>query len=245
MRLSANLGFLWSELDLPGAVRAAKAAGFDAVECHWPYSTDPDALRAALTETGMPLIGLNTEKGDSFGRCALDADQAQRDIDQALEYGTWVGAQAAHVMAGISDDPRALDVFCESVAYASGTARPRGMTVLIEPLNSVDVPGYALGSFEAAEQVLARLAQPNVKIMLDCYHARRMGLDPLRLFNRLGDKVGHIQFANDPDRGAPQADMIKTLQALAVAGWDKPFGAEYKPDGPTGDSLGWMKEVAE
>ena len=64
MQFSANLGFLWTELPLPEAIRAAKAAGFDAVECHWPYDVPAEELRAVLDETGLPMLGINTVRGD-------------------------------------------------------------------------------------------------------------------------------------------------------------------------------------
>ena len=90
VKFSANLGFLWADLPLPEAIRAAKRAGFDAVECHWPYDVDPAEVRAALQETGLPMLGLNTVLGDpaagEFGLTALvdRAEDALAAIDQAI-----------------------------------------------------------------------------------------------------------------------------------------------------------------
>jgi hydroxypyruvate isomerase len=106
MRFSANLGFLFTDRPLPDAIHAAHAAGFEAVECHFPYDTDPGAVRAALDATGLPMLGLNTWPGDrdagEFGLAALPGRerQAREAIAQAVEYAQAIGAGAVHVMAG-------------------------------------------------------------------------------------------------------------------------------------------------
>ena len=105
-RFSANLGFLWADRPLPDAIRAAKAVGFDAVECHYPYDVPPEAMRAALEETRLPMLGLNTPRGEVVagdnGLAAIPGreDEAQSAIRQAIEYGRAINAEAVHVMAG-------------------------------------------------------------------------------------------------------------------------------------------------
>ena len=112
MKFSANLGFLWSELSLPDAIRAAKAAGFDAVECHWPYETPSDAVAHALTETEMSMLGLNTSRGDvTSGENGLSAlpgreTEARAAIDEALAYAVAIRAENIHVMAGFASGER-------------------------------------------------------------------------------------------------------------------------------------------
>ncbi|CAG0912102.1 unnamed protein product, partial [Cyprideis torosa] len=102
LKFSANLGFLWQELALPDAIRAAKAAGFDAVECHWPYDTPVDEVKQALAETGLVMLGLNTVRGDlAAGENGLAAlwgqeDEAERAIDQAIAYAAAINAQNVH-----------------------------------------------------------------------------------------------------------------------------------------------------
>ena len=114
MQFSANLGFLWADLSLPDAIRAAKAAGFDAVECHWPYDTDPVQVKAALAETEFQMLGLNTSRGDvEAGDNGLSAlpdriTQARTAIDQAVAYGNDIGALNIHVMAGKTRTPPSL-----------------------------------------------------------------------------------------------------------------------------------------
>ncbi|MEC7853087.1 MAG: TIM barrel protein, partial [Pseudomonadota bacterium] len=105
-RFSANLGFLWTDRSLSDAVRAAKAAGFDAVECHWPYDNDPEDVRAALQETGLCMLGLNTVRGDvAAGENGLAAlvgreTEARAAIDQAISYAAVIDTPKIHVMAG-------------------------------------------------------------------------------------------------------------------------------------------------
>ncbi len=107
MRFSVNLGFLWTDRSLPEAMRAAKAAGFDAVECHWPYAVPAAAVAEALADTGLRMLGLNTIRGAAGenGLSALPGREAEAclAIDQALTYARAIGAATVHVMAGFAE----------------------------------------------------------------------------------------------------------------------------------------------
>lgn len=249
--LSANLGFLWADRPLPDAIRAAKAARFDAVECHWPYAEDAAAVKAALDQTGLPMIGLNTAKGARTGDVGLAAqpgraDEARAAIDEAFDYGSRIGARGVHVMAGIlgGQDPEACArIFAENLAHACDRAAAAGMIALIEPLNPYDNPDYFLMGLDTAKDVLARVGRPELKIMFDCYHLQITDGDLTRRFRDAREMIGHVQFAGVPDRGEPDRGEVayeRLLPALADAGWDRPFGAEYKCGGDTGSSIGWM-----
>jgi len=117
MKFSANLGFLWAHLPLPDAIRAARAAQFDAVECHWPFDVPARDTKAALEETGLQMLGLNTRRGNMAigenGLAALPGREADARtvIDEAINYATAVNASAVHVMAGNSSGPKARDAF--------------------------------------------------------------------------------------------------------------------------------------
>lgn len=246
-RFSANLGFLWADLDLPDAVRAAAAAGFDAVECHWPFDTDPDVLAAALAETGLPLLGLNTSRGRAdageFGLSAIPGrgTNARAAIDQALAYAEAVDAQAVHVMAGIAQGEDAKRTFEDHLRYACDRTGQR--TILIEPINTFDVPGYFLSQLSQAAEVIASIQAPNLKLMFDCYHVARSGMDVRAQLRDYLPIIGHVQFAGVPDRGPPDhgtLDYAEVFQLLDDLGWSRPLGAEYRPDGTTDASLGWM-----
>jgi len=245
--LSANLGFLWTDRPLPEAIRAAEEAGFDAVECHWPYAEDAGAVRAALLETGLPMLGLNTGKGrpGEFGLSALPdrVDEAREAIREAFRYGAHIGAGAVHVMAGTASGAAALATFESNLLFACDLARDAGMRVLVEPLNERDAPGYFLVRLEEAEALVRRLARPELRIMFDCYHQQISGGDLLRRFERCRDLVGHVQFAAVPSRAEPDEGEIafeRLLPALRAVGYDGAFGAEYRPRGETGAGLGWM-----
>lgn len=106
MKFSANLGFLWTNRSLPDAIRAAKKSGFDAVECHYPYGTAAEEVRATLSETNMEMLALNTRRGQvengDNGLAALPGreTEARAAIDEAINYARLIGAKNIHVMAG-------------------------------------------------------------------------------------------------------------------------------------------------
>lgn len=248
MRFSANLGLLFTEYDLPDAIRAAKAAGFDAVECHWPYATPSDAIKAALNETGLSMLGLNTPRGDAdqgeFGLTALAGreSEAQAAINQAVAYAKAIDCPKIHVMAGITSHPEAEAVFIENLVYATQSSPE--MMFMIEPINTIDLPGYALSSLDQAERILAAVDAPNLKIMFDCYHMGKMGGDVVALLKKHFESIAHIQFASVPDRGTPDhgdVDYGEVFAAIRKMGYQAPLGAEYKPLGKTIDSLDWLK----
>lgn len=246
MKFSANLGFLWADLSLPEAIRAAHAAGFDAVECHWPYEAPVDQVRAALQDTGLPLLGINTVRGGAgeFGLTALPGREAEARaaIDQAIVYADAIGAQAIHIMAGNATGSEAEQAFLDNLRYARA-ACPEAITLLIEPINRFDAPGYFLRTTAQAVDLLQRLELPGVKLMFDCYHVGRTEGDVIATLSDCLPWVGHIQFAAVPDRGAPDhgdVDYDAVFAAIRALSWQRPLGAEYKPAGLTDDSLGWL-----
>ena len=249
MRFSANLGFLWADRPLPAAIRAAKAAGFDAVECHWPYDTPAADTRAALQETGLAMLGLNTHRGNTAmgenGLAALPGREAeaQAAIDQALTYARAIGTKAVHVMAGNSSGPRARAAFVTNLRYACTVAAQDGVTILIEPLNLYNAPGYFLNSTGQAADIIREVAAPNLKLMFDCYHVQIIEGDVTRRLAHLLPLVGHIQVASVPDRAAPdhgELDYAYVFDRIAALGWAHPIGAEYLPEGDTDKTLGWL-----
>ncbi|MFZ7093372.1 hydroxypyruvate isomerase family protein [Primorskyibacter sp. 2E233] len=251
-QFSANLGFLWQDMSLPEAIRAAKSAGFAAVECHWPYETPAEQTKAALDDTGLKMLGINTVRGNpgENGLAALPGRQAEARaaIDQALEYAAQIGAGAVHVMAGFASGPEAAQTFAENLSHAAGAAAALGITILIEPLNRHDAPGYFLQTTDQARQIITEVGAPNLKLMFDCYHIGRTEGDITTRFADLRDIVGHVQFASVPDRGRPdqgELNYAMIFADLAAKGWSVPLGAEYKPNGPTAESLGWMAPLSK
>ena len=249
-RFSANLGFLWQELSLPDGIRAAKAAGFDAVECHYPYDTPAEAVRRALEETGLAMLGLNTARGNvaagDNGLAAIPGreEEARLLIDQAIDYADAIGARNVHVMAGktAGDDARAT--FISNLRYACERASKMGATILIEPLNYRDAPGYFLQTADQALDIIVEVGADNLKLMFDCYHLQIMQGDLTHRLQAHMGAIGHIQIAAVPDRREPdhgEIDYRHILQVLEMLGYDRPIGAEYRPATTTDAGLTWLQ----
>lgn len=251
MKFSANLGFLWAEFPLPEAIHAARAAGFEAVECHWPYDVPAEETARALEETGLILLGLNTLRGNpgENGLSALPGreGEARAAIDQALAYAGTAGAGAVHVMAGFAQGAAAHASFVANLTYAAGKAASMGKTILIEPLNKYDAPGYFLQTTDQAIGLIEEIGAPNLKLMFDCYHVQLMEGDICNRLTALQHHIGHIQFAGVPARGRPdesELDYGFVLRHIASLGHTAPLGAEYKPGGRAEDTLGWLPALS-
>ena len=247
MQFSANLGFLWTDLSLPDAIRAAAQSGFDAVECHWPYATPTCDVITALQETKLEMLGLNTHRGNQAenGLSAVPGrePEAMAAIDQALEYAVAIGAKSIHVMAGITSHPEAHSVFCHHLRYACQQAMPHNIQILIEPLNPYDAPGYFLNSSSQAMTIIEEVNHPLLRLMFDCYHYQIIQGDICRSFEQLLPYIGHVQIAAVPTRTEPGTGEINYAYILAKIGelgWKRPIGAEYKTQGSTELTLDWL-----
>jgi len=251
-RFSANLGFLFSDLPEVERIAAAAQAGFSGVEMHWPYHVPAMEMRSALDRAGVTMLGLNTpvgraEAGD-FGLGAVPGREGefQAAFDQALTYGSEIGATAVHCMAGVvqdSDRATAETVFVANLRSAADKAASASMGLLIEPINHHDKAGYFLQHVEQAAAIIERVGRANVKIMFDCYHTQIMQGDLIRRLETFKPLVGHVQIAAVPSRAEPDEGEVNypaILEALVRIGYDGWVGAEYKPRGRTEDGLGWL-----
>jgi hydroxypyruvate isomerase len=251
-RFSANLGFLFTDRSEIDRVSAAAEAGFDAVEMHWPYAVPADRMKSALERAGVRMLGLNTPVGNAaagdFGLGALPGREAefQRAVDEALAYGAAIGATALHCMAGVAqgDLAAAESTFVDNLQAAADKAARAGMTILIEPINHRDKPGYFLHHVEQAASIIERTGRSNVKIMFDCYHTQIMQGDLIRRIETHLPLIGHVQIAGVPGRAEPDDGevnypaILNALDRLGYGGW---VGAEYKPRGRTEDGLQWFR----
>lgn len=248
---SANLGFLFADRTMAERIRVAERVGFDAVECHFPFDTPALQVKAALEETGLNMLGLNTVPGDiaagDFGLCALPGreDEARRAIDQAVSYGAEIGARNVHVMAGKTDGGTAAEaVYRENLVYACDAAAAQGMSVLIEPINHRDVSGYHLSRVEPGVALIEALGRDNLKLMFDCYHTQITQGDLTERLRRHMDVIGHIQIAAVPDGGEPDGGEVhfpNLIAAIREMGFAGPIGADYKPrKATTEEGLGWL-----
>lgn len=244
-RISANLGLLYADLPLLDRIAAAAEDGFDAVELHWPYDTAPARLSDALTAVGLTCLSLNTRAGDQasgeFGLCALPGrvQEARSAISEAVEYAAATGTRFVHVMAGRAKGPEAERSLLDALEYAVPLAEAARLRLVIEPLNTRDVPGYFLTGTEEAARIVDRLGWPGLGIMYDFYHMQIMQGDHVARLAALGEKVFHHQIAAVPGRGEPDRGELDFAFLLGPGGLRPSIiGAEYRPSVPPGDWLG-------
>lgn len=250
LRFSANISMLFCERPFLDRIDAARAAGFAAVECHFPYDLDREEVRARLAANGLPMTGLNTAPGKAgeFGLAAIPGreDDFRRAMDQALEWAVAIGASTIHVMAGCpapQDRAWALETYLQNLDAACAMARGAGVVLLIEPINTRDRPGYFLSRSDEAAEIILELRAPELKMMFDLYHVQIMEGDLLRRLERHWDVIGHVQFASVPHRREPDEGEVAytaIFEALAARGWSGWAAAEYRPRARTEDGLGWL-----
>lgn len=254
-RISANLGFLWPGLPLLERIAAAGRAGFKAIELHFPYEVPAAETRAACGRAGAILLGINSERGDvakgEVGLGAVPGREAefQAIVDQGLAYAAAAGGVSVHAMAGrpgTATYEAARDCFVENLRIATKKAAGNGLTILLEPLNEDDMPGYFYSRIEDAADLQDRVGAPNLQLMFDVYHVGRAQGDVLTRLAALFDRIGHVQIAAVPSRAEPDEGEIDyraifaALDRLGYAGW---VGAEYRPRGTTEAGLGWVEAL--
>ena len=252
MKFSANLGFLWKEQPLVEQIRLSAKAGFDAIECHFPYETPWQDTKAAMDETELEMIGINTVPGPAesggFGLLAIvDKEQEAREaIDQAIEYAANIQAKNIHAMAGSASGDAARAAYVSRLKYAADKASAQDITILIEPLNPKNAPDYFLNSMDLAASIIEEVGVDNLKIMFDCYHIALLHGDVIEQYKKHTLMIGHIQFAGVPDRMEPDhsdVDYQSVLRELSALGYRGVFGAEYIPRGTVEEGLGWLEEA--
>jgi 2-dehydrotetronate isomerase len=254
---TANIAFLFPELPFLDRIDAAKAAGFDKVECHFPYEFPIELLKARLDDAGVQLTGLNTQPGErakgewGFAGVPGREDQFRRDFEQALSYATALGASVIHVMAGTVPPerrPEALKTYVANLREAARQASPGGITLLLESLNYRDSPGYLVSRSDELAALIAEIGEPNVKLLFDVYHVQIMEGDLIKRLEKHWPVIGHVQIAGVPDRAEPDEDnevnvraIFRTLERLGYGGL---VGLEYRPRGDTVEGLRWMRDFA-
>jgi hydroxypyruvate isomerase len=251
-KLAANLSMLFTEVSFLDRFEAAAACGFHAVEFLFPYEHPATEIRSRLDRFGLQQVLFNLPPGDwaagDRGMAIFPErrDEFQRSLDLALGYAAEVGCPRLHVMAGIvpadASPQQARACYVESLAIAAAAAGSRGVTVLIEPLNTRDMPGYFLTRVDDALAIIAEVGSPHLELQLDLYHRQIMGGDLAETIRRTLPKVGHVQIAGVPGRHEPDVGEIAydylfdVLDAAGYGGW---IGCEYRPRGATVAGLGW------
>ncbi|MEP7456211.1 TIM barrel protein [Phyllobacterium sp. SB3] len=251
-RLTANIAFLFPDLPFLDRIDAAKAAGFDKVECHFPYHFPVELLQQRLSRAGVEMTGLNTAPGDvaagEWGMAAAPGREAEfeRDFDQALHYARSLEARVIHVMAAVVADgerERARATYVRNLRKAADKAEPHGIKLLLEPLNVRDKPGYLVTRSDDIAGIIEEIGAPNVKLLFDIYHVQIMEGDLTTRLRRHAPIIGHVQLAAVPSRAEPDEGEVNpghVFEVLQEIGYDGLIGLEYKPRGDTSAGLAWI-----
>lgn len=255
LKFAANLSMMYQEHAFLDRYAAAASDGFMAVECMFPYAEPAAFVRERMDSVGVSQVLFNappgvTSRGDR-GLAALPGRQAefQAGVEQALAYATTLSCSNVHVMAGLAPDgvPREalLDCYRENLDWAARQARSAGVTLLIEPINTRDIPGYILNRQDEAHAIVQAVNASNLKVQMDLYHCQIVEGDvttKLREYLPTG-RVGHLQIAGvplrqEPDRGELDYGWVfSVLRELHYTGW---IGCEYRPAADTSAGLRWL-----
>jgi 2-dehydrotetronate isomerase len=255
-RFNANLSWLFQERPFPDRFAAAANAGFKGIEILFPYDQPASEIRSTLQSNGQEMVLINAPPGNfaagERGVAALPGRERdfRETFGQALDYAETLGCQRIHIMSGITealDQTAAHRTFLANLEYALGKVENSGLSILIEPINTRDFPGYHLTTVEQADGILQELSHPALKIQFDWYHAQIMGGDLARRTEKYFSKIGHFQLAGVPDRGEPDQGEVNfpylfhLVDSLQYDGW---IGCEYRPKGETGEGLGWLSKTS-
>lgn len=254
-RFAASLSTMFAEWEFLDRFRAAREAGFRAVECQDPYPWAADAVAEQLSATGLDMVLINTPAGDceagDHGLAAIPGVEGafRRAFETALDYARPLACPWIHVLAGVVPDAiareTAIRTYVDNVGWAARAAAADGRGVLIEPINTVDLPGYFLSRTRDARELLERIGADNVFLQFDVYHAHRMGERAADAIPANLDAIRHVQVSGAPGRHEPVAGEIdypalfRRLDEIGYGAW---IGCEYRPRAGTLEGLGWARD---
>ena len=258
---AANLSMMYTEHDFLDRFAAAAQDGFGAVEYLFPYAYEPQLLAQRLAENGLQQVLFNAPPGDwdrgERGIACLPGreDQFRRGFaEQALPYARALKCPRIHVMAGLvpegAERMSLRQTYVQNLQWAAAQAAPHGIDVLIEPINTRDIPGFFLNRQAEAHQVVVDAGAPNLKVQMDLYHCQIVEGDlamKIREYLPSG-RVGHFQIAGVPRRHEPDlgevnhAYLFDLIDELGYAGH---VGCEYRPLAGTSAGLGWFAPYRE
>jgi 2-dehydrotetronate isomerase len=264
-RFAANLSMLYPELPFLDRFEAAARDGFEGVEYLFPYEHTAEELAARLRAHGLQQVLFNAPPGDfaagERGLACLPGrqDEFRSGLLQALQYAKALDCPRVHVMAGLvpqgatKEELRAT--YVDNLRWAARQAQPQGVQLLIEPINTRDIPGFFLNRQDEAHALLAEIGEPQVKVQMDLYHCQIVEGDlamKIRQYLPTG-RVGHFQIAGVPQRNEPDTGeldypfLFRVIDEVAAAsGWDGWIGCEYRPargavPGGTSEGLAWLR----
>ena len=257
-KFAANLTMLFNEVPFLERFAAAKAAGFEAVEYLFPYAYDKNELAGLLKTHGLKQVlhnlpAGNWEAGERGIACHPGrVEEFRAGVDQAIAYATALGCPqvnclAGKVPAGVSRD-EAHATFVANLKFAADKLKAAGLKLLIEPINSYDIPGFFLNYTAQAAAILDEVGSDNLYIQYDLYHAQRMEGELAATVQKHLARIAHVQLADNPGRNEPGTGemnypfLFRHLDAIGYSGW---IGCEYKPKTSTVEGLGWLKTLTK
>ncbi len=252
-KFAANLSMLFTELPFMDRFAAARAAGFEAVEYLFPYDYSPGELVAALKNNGLQQVLHNLPAGDwaagergiacHAGRTA----EFREGVNRAIDYATALGCPQVNCLAGKlpegASSAQAHATLVANLRFAASALKAAGIRLLIEPINTFDIPGFFLSRTDQALAILDEVASPNLFIQYDIYHAQRMEGELASTLGKHMARIAHIQLADNPGRNEPGTGEINygwLFKHIAAAGYTGWIGCEYKPKTTTTEGLGWL-----
>ncbi|MGN4073503.1 2-oxo-tetronate isomerase [Burkholderia gladioli] len=253
-RFAANLSMMYTEHPFLERFAAAARDGFRAVEYLFPYDFAADELKARLADAGLVQALFNAPPGDwaagerGFASLPGREDEFRRAFDTALDYARVLGNDKLHVMAGLlpagADRARHREVYLRNLAHAAEAARAAGILVVIEPINTRDMPGYFLNRQDDAQAICREVGAPNLRVQFDCYHCQIVEGDIAVKLKRDFADIGHIQVAGVPERHEPDLGELNypyLFELIDTLGYDGWIGCEYRPKAGTSEGLGWLR----
>lgn len=233
--------------------KAARDAGFAAVEFLFPYDNSPDDLEKAVVENALEISVFNLFPGDwqagERGLAALPDREAEfrASVARALPYAEAVGARRLHAMAGLVEpDADRETTYLNNIRYAAERLAKANLELLIEPINPRSMPGYFLSTTSQAVDLIDRVKHPALRLQFDIFHHQITRGDVMQSLTDCKDVIGHIQIASVPDRQEPDtgelnyAEIFKYIDQIGYSGW---VGCEYVPRNGTREGLGWLAKT--
>ncbi|MGV8988516.1 MAG: 2-oxo-tetronate isomerase [Cypionkella sp.] len=255
-KFCANLSMLYTEHAFLDRFAAAAADGFAGVEYLGPYDHDADDVAAALKGAGLTQVLFNVPSGNwAAGErgilCLPDrTEEFRTGVDMALHYAGKLGCRQINCLTGIAPagaDAEELDAtMVANLAFAVPKMAAAGIRLLLEPVNTRDIPGFYCSRVDHALRIIDAVGNPNLWLQYDFYHAQIMQGDLVPTYERHRDRIAHVQIADHPGRHEPgtgeihHAYLFESLDRLGYDGW---VGCEYKPKAGTTEGLGWMKKL--
>ena len=253
-KFCANLSFFWSELDFMDRFAAAAKAGFGGVEYLFPYDHEKSKIAETLKKHRLEQVLHNLPAGNwaegerGIGCHPGRAKEFQDGVAKAIDYATALGCKQVNCLAGIRprnvDAGDAREVFIKNLQYAAPRLKDAGIKLLIEPINTRDIPGFFLNYTKQALDIIQAVGSDNLYVQYDIYHMQIMEGDLARTIEANLKSIAHLQLADNPGRNEPGTGEInypflfRHVDTLGYAGW---IGCEYKPATTTDAGLGWIK----